>query len=69
MSNKQKMNEKLALHQGTRLQLALTAVTEVENTTPLKVGLVQINNTISGQNNLPNLYGNEPVERELAGHY
>jgi hypothetical protein len=69
MSNKQKINEKLGLHQGTRLQLAHTAVTEVENTTPLKVGLVEINNTISGQHDLPNLYGNEPVEREFAGHY
>jgi hypothetical protein len=69
MNNKQKMNEKLALHQGTRLQLAHITVSEVENTTPPKVGLVQINNTISGQNDLPNLYGNEPVERELAGHY
>ncbi len=63
------MNEKLALHQGTRLRLAHTAVTEVENTTHLEVGLVQINSTNSGQNDLPNLYGNEPVERELAGHY
>lgn len=53
MSNIQNLNKKLAEQGLGRLQPAGAAKTEVDNTSPLKVGLVQINNSFSGQNYLP----------------
>lgn len=53
MSNIQKLNQKLAEQGLGRLQPARSAGIEIDNTAPLKVGLVQINNSFSGQNYLP----------------
>ena len=53
MSNIQNLNKKLAEQGLGRLQPVGAAKTEVDNTSPLKVALVQINNSFSGQNYLP----------------
>jgi radical SAM superfamily enzyme YgiQ (UPF0313 family) len=53
MSNIQNLNKKLAEQGLERLKPAGGTKTEVDNTLPLKVGLVQINNSFSGQNYLP----------------
>src|SRR5438093_3178669 len=54
MSNIQRMNRKLADLGVVRLQpVAGTISAPVDNRDPLSVGLVQINNSFSGQNYLP----------------
>jgi len=53
VSNIQKLNQKLVELGLGRLKPARATSAEVDNTAPLKVGLVQINNSFSGQNYLP----------------
>jgi radical SAM superfamily enzyme YgiQ (UPF0313 family) len=57
MSNIQELNKKLVEQGLQRLQPAHAVATAVENISPLKVGLVQINNSFSGQNYLPYAVG------------
>jgi len=57
MSNIQELNKKLVEQGLQRLQPAHAVATKVENISPLKVGLVQINNSFSGQNYLPYAVG------------
>lgn len=53
MSNIQKLHHRLAEHGVVRQQAVGTIPAPVENRDPLTVGLVQINNSFSGQNYLP----------------
>lgn len=49
----QNLNNRLPEQEQERLQLTQRAKTNVVNVKPLKVALVQINNSFSGQNYLP----------------
>ena len=53
MSNIQKLHHRLTEHGVVRQQAVGTIPAPVENRDPLTVGLVQINNSFSGQNYLP----------------
>src|SRR6188472_3167381 len=53
MSNIQKLHHRLAEHGVIQQQAAGTIPAPVDNREPLTVGLVQINNSFSGQNYLP----------------